>query len=109
MLPSMMSRTALVRKRFPRVLDHGTMVVDTTATPATETVYGSLQPGTGETDQVNRDGAETAYMFFAKLADVRHFDIFALSDGDYYVNGDPERWETGILDHMVVRLSRWSG
>lgn len=110
MLPSMMSRTTLVRKRFPRVLDHGTMVVDTTATPTTATFTGSVQPGAGQTDFVNRDGAEVVYTIFALPgADVEHYDLVTLNGNDYQVSREPERWGTGIMDHTVIYLSRWSG
>lgn len=110
MLPSMMRRQEFTRKRYPRVMDHGTMVVDTTATPTEATYKGSIQPGTGETDLVNRDGAEIVYTIFAlPEADVRRYDIITLATGDYQVEGEPERWGTGILDHQLIRLSAWAG
>lgn len=109
MLPSFMRRP-YQRKRFPTVTDHGTTVVDYKATPSVVTIYGSLQPADAVTDQVNRDGAEIAYVILAQpTSDVHHADQIALSDGAYYVNGEPQRWAVGILDHMVIRLSRWLG
>lgn len=110
MLPSMMSRETLTRKRFPRVNDHGTMVVDTTATPTTATFTGSAQPGAGLTDRINRDGAEVVYMIFAEpSADVEHYDVVTLYGTDYQVSRAPERWRTGILNHTVLYLSKWNG
>ena len=114
-LPSFMSKP-FTRKRYPPVIDHGAASRDYTATPTTATFYGSIQPGSiqpgsGTTDMVNRDGAEIVKTIFATdpAADVRHFDVITLADGDYFVNGEPERWETGILDHAVIQLSRWTG
>ena len=109
MLPSMM-RKPFTRKRYPTVLDHGKQVRDYTATPATITIYGSVQPGTGTTDTLNRNGAEVVYTIWADPnADVEHDDLIGLPDGDYAVNGAPERWNTGVLDHTVIRLSAWRG
>lgn len=109
MLPSFMNKP-FTRKRYPTITDHGSSVRDFTATPAEATVYGSIQPAAGGVDQVNRNGAEVSKTIWARPdADVTHYDIFALSDGNYFVNGEPERWETGILDHVVISLSRWTG
>ena len=113
-LPSFMSKP-FTRKRYPTVIDHGSTVRDYTAIPTQATFYGSVQPGTGTTgagttDVINRDGAEVVKTIFANPGqDVKHYDVITLSDGDYFVNGEPEAWETGILDHMVIHLSRWSG
>ena len=109
MLPSMM-RQPFTRKRYPSTLDHGTATVDYTATPTVSGFYGSIQPGTGTTDQINRTGAEVVYTIMARPnADVMHDDLVDLPDGTYFVNGAPEHWFTGILDHTVIRLSRWVG
>lgn len=109
MLPSMMNQP-YTRKRYPRTLDHGAMVIDTSATPVTADGRGSIQPGAGTTDIVNRDGAEIVFTIFARGdTDVQHFDLITLSDGDYFVNGEPERWGTGIMNHQVIHLSRWAG
>lgn len=109
MLPSFM-RKPYTRLRFPRIDDHGTEVIDYQATPVTAVVHGSLQPGTGLIDLVNRDGAEIAYTLLATPnADVHHDDQFELFGERFFVNGEPERWSTGIMDHVVIRLSRWVG
>ena len=109
-LPSFMNKP-FTRKRYPTILDHGAQRRDYTATPVAATFYGSIQPGTGTEDIINRDGAEIVKTIWATspAVDVKHYDIITLSDGDYYVNGEPERWETGILDHAVIQLSRWVG
>lgn len=109
MLPSFM-RKPFTRLRYPLIEDHGTEVVDYSATPVSATVYGDLQPGTGLTDLVNRDGAEIAYTLLATPnADVHHDDQFELFGQKYFVNGEPERWQSGVMDHVVIRLSRWAG
>lgn len=110
MLPSLMARQSYTRKRFPRVNDHGAQVIDYSGTPVTAVYLGSIQPGTGDTDLTNRDGAEIVYTIYGQPTDdVKHDDVIELTDGDYQVNGAPERWGTGILDHQVIRLSRWTG
>lgn len=110
MLPSFMNKP-FTRKRYPTIVDHGNATRDYTAVPSSATFYGSIQPGAGTTDVVNRDGAEIVKTIWATdpAVDVRHYDVIKLSDGDYFVNGEPERWETGILDHAVINLSRWNG
>lgn len=109
MLPSMM-RQPFTRKRYLRVMDHGTMVIDPASTPTVQEYRGSIQPGTGTTDTINRDGAEVVKTIWAHPgADVRHYDIITLPEGDFFVNGEPESWGTGILDHLVIHLSRWKG
>lgn len=110
MLPSMMNKP-FTRKRYPQVLDHGTATTDYSAVPVSVSgFYGSVQPGTGTVDQLNRDGAEIVFTIFARPnADVMHYDLIDLPDGTYFVNGEPARWGTGIMDHTVIQLSRWAG
>jgi len=109
MLPSFMAKP-FYRKRYPATSDHGTTRPDYTATPTSVLFRGSIQPGTGTTDTINRNGAEIVKTIFAQPgSDVKHDDLITLADGDYFVNGEPERWDVGILDHMVIHLSRWSG
>lgn len=112
MLPSMMRSQSFTRLRYPTIMDHGVAVPDEDAIlgPDELLVYGSLQPGTGATDLLNRSGAEIAYTLLADLSsDVQHQDRFVIGGREYWVNGEPERWETGIMDHQVIRLSRWVG
>ncbi|AYN56896.1 head-to-tail stopper [Microbacterium phage Armstrong] len=110
MLPSMMSNQAFTRKRLPMIEDHGAMVPDPNGVPTTATFYGSIQPGTGATDPINRNGAEVVKTIWsAPGADVHHLDRITLPDGEFFVNGEPEQWRTGILDHDVIRLSTWVG
>lgn len=123
MLPSFMTKP-FVRKRFPLVEDHGSQVRDYSANEYTDnysdsetysapdeaTFYGSVQPGTGTEELINRNGADIVKTIWAQPgSDVRHDDLITLSDGDYQVNGSPEVWETGVMDHVVIRLSRWEG
>lgn len=109
MLPSFMA-VAHTRKRYPLVNDHGNKVRDYTATPDEAPFYGSVQPGTGTEDVVNRNGHEIVKTVWAQPdSDVRDDDIIPLPEGDFFVNGGPERWDVGLLDHMVIHLSRWVG
>ena len=109
MLPSFMDQP-FTRKRFPTVLDHGNETIDYSATPSEATFTGSIQPGTGTEDTINRNGAEVVKTIWAvPEADVRHDDIITIKGKDYFVNGEPEDWDTGIMDHLVIHLSRWEG
>lgn len=108
-LPSFMSRP-VTRRRYPLVEDHGTAVRDYDADPDEATIYGSVQPGTGTEDPVNRNGHEVVKTIWAQPdSDVQDDDVVVLPDGEFFVNGVPERWDTGVLDHVVVHLSRWKG
>lgn len=109
MLPSFMANP-VERKRYPLVSDHGSQVRDYAASPDVATVYGSVQPGTGTEDVVNRNGREIVKTVWLQPgSDVQDDDVFALPEGDFQVNGEPERWDTGVLDHMVAHLSLWKG
>lgn len=110
MLPSMMNKP-FTRKRYPVATDHGAQTTDYTGTPVTDTFRGSVQPGTGTTDTLNRNGAEVVYTILARPnADVTDRDQVTLGDGTtYFVNGEPERWAAGIMDHIVIHLSKWIG
>lgn len=111
MLPSMMSRVTLVRKRLARVLDHGTMVVDSSTTESTATFAGSPQPTAGQIDFQNRFGAQAVYVVWVPdpHVDVQRDDLVTLYGTDYHVAREPERWITGTLDHAVIALERWNG
>jgi hypothetical protein len=109
MLPSFMTKS-FTRKRYPLASDHGTLSPDYTAEPATAEFFGSVQPGTGATDTINRNGAEVVKTIYAHPnADVSHLDLVDVNGKTYWVNGEPEEWDVGILDHVVIRLSRWLG
>ncbi|QDH92388.1 head-to-tail stopper [Microbacterium phage Celaena] len=109
MLPSFMVKP-ITRKRFPMVSDHGNEERDFSATPATATIYGDAQPGTGTEDVINRNGYEVVKTVWAQPgSDVQDDDVLVLPDGEFRVNGAPEVWNSGILDHMVIRLSVWVG
>lgn len=109
MLPSMMSAQSFTRRRYPKVNDHGRMVRDLLATPSLATFYGSVQPGSGTTDVVNRNGAQIVQTIFAQPGnDVEHDDLIDFGGRTYFVNGAPEQWRVGILDHDVISLSAWT-
>lgn len=106
MLPSFMDQE-YKRRRYPTTIDHGSEVADYTAQPDEITIFGSAQPGTGETDLVNRSGAEIVYTVYAYPADVKDGDIVEVFGVEYTVNGEPERWRVGFMEHDVIRLSKW--
>ena len=109
MLPSMMTAQAFVRKRYPKAMDHGAEVRDLTADPSSATFYGSIQPGSGTVDTINRNGAEVVYTIIAPPdQDVKHDDLVDYAGETFFVNGAPEQWRTGILDHDIIRLSSWT-
>jgi|GEM_PF-5443464 len=109
MLPSFMAKP-ITRRRYPMVSDHGSETRDYTGTPATATIYGDAQPGTGTEDVINRNGYEVVKTVWAQPgSDVQDDDVLVLPDGEFRVNGAPEVWGSGVLDHMVIRLSRWAG
>lgn len=109
MLPSFMNKS-FTRARYPLAKDHGTESVDYSATPDLADFTGVMQPGAGTTDQVNRNGAEIVKTIYAHPgADVHHADLVTVNGKTYYVNGEPEEWETSILDHVVIQMSRWLG
>ncbi|AVR56753.1 head-to-tail stopper [Microbacterium phage Elva] len=109
MLPSFMAQPQ-TRKRYPLVSDHGNEVRDYAGVPDEAVFYGSVQPGTGTEDVVNRNGREIVKTVWAQPgSDVQDDDVVPLTEGDFQVNGEPERWETGVLDHMVIHLSVWKG
>lgn len=114
MLPSFMNQP-FVRERYPMVNDHGTDVVDLEATPTKATFYGSIQPapaanGGGTVDLINRNGAEILLAIYAQPgSDVTHYDKVTVRGTDYMVNGEPNIWDTGIMDHVEVLLSKWVG
>ncbi|AXH47303.1 head-to-tail stopper [Microbacterium phage Eden] len=110
MLPSMMTSQAFQRKRLPMIEDHGALVPDPNGVPTVATFYGSIQPGTGATDPINRNGAEVVKTIWSPPgADVQHDDRITMDGDEYFVNGEPELWRTGVLDHDVIRLSLWRG
>ncbi|UGL61821.1 head-to-tail stopper [Microbacterium phage Franklin22] len=110
MLPSMMTSQSFQLRRYPTIMDHGTEVIDPNGTPTVSTLYGSVQPGTGATDPINRDGAEIVKTIWSPPgSDVRHKDRVSFEGREFFVNGEPETWRTGILDHDVIRLSFWTG
>jgi hypothetical protein len=106
----MMARQTFTRRRYPTVTDHGATVRDYSDTPEEADFTGSIQPAAATEDTVNRNGAEVAYTIWASPdADVNHYDLVTLYAATYYVNGEPERWASGVLDHAVIYLSRWVG
>lgn len=107
-MPSVLTSQAFELRRYPTVTDHGVPVIDASASPATSTLRGLIQPGTGTTDTIHRNGAEVVKTIWCPPgSDVQHDDRIAIDGLEYFVNGAPEEWRTGVLDHDVIRLSRW--
>ena len=111
MLPALMATQTFHRLEAPMVSDHGKLVPDhSQPLTVTGTFIGSVQPGTGTTDSINRNGAEVVMTIWTDLtAPLKDHDLVDYNGDIYFVNGAPERWETGILDHQVVHLSFWEG
>lgn len=109
MLPSFMNATPFTRKRYPSALDHGTLRTNYSGTPTTVAGRGSFQPGVGPTDQVNRDGAAIVYTaYIPPSVDIQHRDLIDVFGKTFEVDGEPERWSVGFLNHQVVRLIHWN-
>jgi hypothetical protein len=90
---------------------HGNMVPDWTM-PDTLAIDGcSVQPGASQEDLVNRDASLIEYTVWMPAGvDVLATDRITIAGRDpFEIDGEPERWETGILDHVKVLLKRWVG
>lgn len=110
MLPGIFGSTSYERKRYPMATDHGTLRPNYAGAPVSVVGRGSAQPGTGAVDVINRNGSEIVYsLFVPPSADILDQDLIVLYGRTYRVNGEPERWDVGFLNHQVVRLSAWVG
>lgn len=101
----------LIRRRAPLVDDgHGNESPDWGHAADVPLPGWSIQPGTTAVDRVNRDGAKVAWTAFGPAdADVLATDRFLVDGDEYVTDGAPQRWATGILDHTVLYLVRWTG
>lgn len=79
--------------------------------PASLLIPGcSVQPGVTSEDRQNRDTTLIAFTVIAPAGiDVLSTDRIVYSGNTYEIDGEPERWETGILDHTNLYLKRWEG
>lgn len=102
---------SVTRLRASRVPDDRGNQVDDWSTPTTVAIPGcSVQPGVTSEDRLNRDTTLIAYTVIAPAGiDVLSTDRIVYSGQTYEIDGEPERWETGILDHTTLYLKRWEG
>jgi hypothetical protein len=111
MLPSFASQSIL-RERAALVDDgHGNQVRDWTS-PSVLSITGcSVQPGTTAVDRLNRDGVLIQWTVFCPAgADVLAGDRIQLAGGlRYEIDGEPLRWQFGVVDYVVLYLKRWEG
>lgn len=70
----------------------------------------SIQPGTSTEDRTNRDTIGITHTVYLPAgSDVQANDYLAIDGTAYRVVGEPERWNTGVLNHVRVYLQRWEG
>lgn len=109
MLPSFAQET-ITRLRPATITDHGNTLPDPDLDNATplDITGCSVQPGASFEDRTNREANLTAWTVFAPLdADVLASDFVRYRDGDYRVDGVPQRWP--LVEHTVILLQRWEG
>lgn len=99
--------------RPQRRLDHGALVADWTKPGIPIVVSGcSIQPAKGAEDELHRTGDRADLTVWAPISADVAADYHADIDGyarPFRVIGEPERWQVGFLDHIVVRLQVWEG
>jgi len=70
----------------------------------------SIQPGTTDVDLDGRDAVLVRYnVFLPPGTRVFAGDRLFIGGQPYRVFGEPDRWETGINDHVRVDVEEWSG
>lgn len=111
MLPSFATAT-IVRQRATLADDgHGNQVPDWTS-PAELPIAGcSVQPGATVEDRQNRDSVLIAFTVYVPAgSDVLATDRIRIGSAVFEIDGEPERWETGLsVDHVKLFLRRWEG
>lgn len=104
--------TQTVTRLRPSFTDdgHGNMMPDWD-TPDTLDIPGcSVQPGLSQEDRVNRDASLVAYTVWAPpTADVHALDRVQFAGTVFEVDGEPQRWMVGFLNHTKLFLKRWDG
>lgn len=79
---------------------------------ASETLISgcSVQPGATTEDLINRDGVLIQWTVFAPSGtDIEATDRVKYLGATYEIDGEPDRWATGVLDHVRFFLKRWEG
>ncbi|OOB90293.1 hypothetical protein [Rathayibacter sp. VKM Ac-2630] len=111
MLPSF-ARMVIIRKRYPKINDQGTLVPDYSQAPDVETIAGCwLEPITSTEVTDDRLAVATGYQVVAPAAaDVNAEDRVQYAGADFEVEGEPMRVPspTGALAHTQFVLRRWT-
>lgn len=109
MLPSFATQS-VTRLRASTTTDHGNTIPDWTSPSSTAITGCSVQPGTTVEDLSHRDGVLIEWIVYAPSGtDVLASDRIQYGGNTYEVVGEPDRFQTGILDHVAFRLKRWEG
>lgn len=103
--------TTLVRERPTFVDDgHGNEVADWTAPDSLAIDGWSVQPGLSAIDAINRTGVLISFTAWGPVdADVRALDRIQYRGKPFVIDGFPEVWDLGVLDHTKIFLKRWEG
>ncbi|AJT42417.1 hypothetical protein [Psychromicrobium lacuslunae] len=110
MLPSLM-RQSFTRLRAPLVDDgHDNETQDWSKAQALEISNCLITPGATDEVIANRNGVLIQFTVHAPAgADVQALDRAIYQGVEYEIDGEPERWDTGVLDHTVIYLKKWRG
>lgn len=110
MLPSFATQT-VTRQRPARVDDGHGNVVDDWTTPDVLVIDGcSIQPGATAETLINRESVLVTFtVYLPPGSDVQAGDRLLIDGTPQRIVGEPERWQTGILNHVRVTTSRWVG
>lgn len=104
--------TQTITRQRPMLVDdgHGNQIPDWSNPDSLDIPGCSVQPGASQEDLINRDATLIAYTVWAPAgADVNAGDHVTFGSTIFEVDGEPERWATGILDHTKILLTRWEG
>lgn len=113
-LPASIATQVITILRPQMIVDHGTSVPDWTLPPAeTVNVPGcSVQPATGSDNRTNRDAIESVWDVWVPLGTVVGVFDRVIVDGYssfLIIDGQPEYWGVGRLEHQVLHLVSWKG
>lgn len=104
--------TQTVTRLRPAYVDdgHGNMVPDWGAPDELPITWCSVQPGVSQEDRVNRDASLIAFTVWASGdVDVTATDRVEYNGTIFEVDGEPERWQVGFLNHTKFFLKWWVG
>lgn len=70
----------------------------------------SIQPNGTQEDLVNRSTVGITWsVFLPAESDIEAGDKLTIDGKDYRIVGEPDRWETGVMDHVRATVQRWEG